>query len=507
MLINLENQTSLYLKECSNTLVNWFTWGKDSFQKAKDEKKPIFLSVGYSGSSLCKKMREESFNSKIVADLLNRNFISIKVDRDERRDIDRFYKKVYKLINRENCSSPISIFMSEDLEPFYALSYIPLSKKGKIVGFIELLETIVEKYENDRDRLKDKGREILSYIEQRDKKIEATRFNSSILKRTINIHLDEVFDRDNGGFGDIPKFLQTSILDLILDYYKITNNNDILNKLTLTLDNMANREIFDTQKGGFYRFANNKDWSRPRLEKMSYENANITSIYIEAYKITNNSFYRDIAIKNIDFILKYFYKEYLFGSNLVEDRDSSISVDNKVVVSFNAMVIDMLFLASNIDNRYLNIAIDSLETLLEKFYINGELYHTYNIYGFLEDYAYLGLALLRGYETTSNKEYLILSQSILNSAIDRFYSYGRWKFSNSDIELYDEIYDIDYPSATSKILYLIERISSLVEGDYSYILFKTLEFNSYNLMRQPLSSPEMSRVLLLYLKDDIILKK
>ena len=506
MLINFKNQTSLYLKEHNSTLVNWFPWEKESFQKAKDEKKPIFLSIGYSGSALCKKMIDESFNSETIADLLNRYFISIKVDRDERVDIDRFYKKVYRLMNGQNCSSPISIFMSDDLEPFYSVSYIPNSPKGSVIGFQELLEVIIDKYNRDRDTLIEKGREVLSYIEPKDRKIEATRLHSSILK-TINLHLDEVFDKENGGFGEAPKFLQTSILDLILEYYKIDNQNDILNKLTFTLDNMANREIFDRERGGFYRYANEKDWSKPRLEKMSYENANITSIYIEAYKITDNSLYREIAIKNIDFILKYLYKESLFGSNLVENRDGSISIDSKVVTSFNAMVIDMLFLASTIDYRYLDIAIDSLDTILDRYYINGELYHTDNIKGFLEDYSYLGLALLRGYEITSNREYLILSQSILNSAIDRFYSYGRWRFSNSDIVIYDEIYDIDYPSATSKILYLIERISPLVEGDYSNILFKTLEFNSYNLMRQPLSYPEMSRVLLLYLKDDIISKK
>ena len=506
MLLNLENQDSLYLKEYSNTLVNWFPWGKESFQKAKDEKKPIFLSIGYSGSALCKKMKEESFNSKTIADLLNRNFISIKVDRDERVDIDRFYKKVYKLMNGQNCSSPISIFMSEDLEPFYSVAYIPTSPRGNVLGFQELLEVIIEKYKNDKDTLKEKGQEVLSYIESKYKKIEATRLNSTILK-TINLHLDEVFDRENGGFGDTPKFLQISILNLILEYYKINNQDKILSKLTFTLENMANREIFDIKRGGFYRYANEKDWSNPRLEKMSYENANITSIYIEAYKITDNSLYRDIAIKNIDFIYNYFYKGSLFGSNLIENRDGSIFIDDKVVTSFNAMIIDMLFLASTIDNRYLNIAVDALDTLLDRFYINGELYHTNNIIGFLEDYAYLGLALLRGYEVTSNQEYLVLTQSILNSAIDRFYNYGRWKFSNSDIVIYDEIYDIDYPSATSKILYLIERISPLVEGDYSHILFKTLEFNSYNLMRQPLSYPEMSRVLLLYLKDDIITKK
>ncbi len=506
MLLNLENQVSLYLKEYSNTLVNWFPWEKESFQKAKDERKPIFLSIGYSGSALCKKMREESFNNKTIADLLNRNFISIKVDRDERVDIDRFYKKVYKLMNGQNCSSPISIFMSENLEPFYSVAYIPTSPRGNVLGFQELLEVIIEKYKNDKDTLKEKGQEVLSYVEPKDKKIEATRLNSSILK-TINLHLDEVFDKENGGFGDAPKFLQTSILNLILEYYKITNNNDILNKLLFTLDNMANREIFDIKKGGFYRYANEKNWSNPRLEKMSYENANITSIYIEAYKITDNSLYRDIAIKNIDFILNYFYKESLFSSNLVENIDGSIFIDNKVVTSFNAMVIDMLFLASIIDKKYLNIAIESLDTLLEKYYINGELYHTHNIKGFLEDYSYLGVALFRGYEITSNQEYLILSQSILNSAIDRFYNYGRWRFSKSDREVYDDIYDIDYPSATAKILYLIEKISPLVEGDYSHILFKTLEFNSYNLMRQPLSCPEMSKVLLLYLKDDIIAKK
>ncbi len=506
MLPNLKNQVSLYLKEYSNTLVNWFPWEEESFKKARDEKKPIFLSIGYSGSALCKKMKEESFNNKIIADLLNKNFISIKVDRDERVDIDKFYKKVYRLMNGQNCSSPISIFMSEDLEPFYTVSYIPIYPRGNILGFQELLEVITDKYNIDRDTLKEKAKEVLSYIEPKDKKIEATRLNSSILK-TISLHLDELFDKENGGFGDAPKFLQTSIFDLILEYYKITNQNNILNKLTFTLNSMANREIFDKKKGGFYRYANEKDWSNPRLEKMSYENANITSIYIETYKITNNILYRDIAIKNIDFILKYFYKESIFGSNLVENRDGSIFIDSKVVTSFNAMVIDMLFLASTIDKKYLDIAVDSLDTLIEKYYINGELYHTYNIEGFLEDYAYLGLALLRGYEMTSNQEYLILSQSILNSAIDKFYNYGRWKFSNSDIDVYDDIYDIDYPSATSKILYLIEKISPLVEGDYSHILFKTLEFNSYNLMRQPLSYPEMSRVLLLYLKDDIIAKK
>ena len=167
------------------------------------------------------------------------------------------------------------------------------------------------------------------------------------------------------------------------------------------------------------------------------------------------------------------------------------------------MTIEALFLASQYDDRYKSIAINTLETILDKNYPNHQLKHIHNINAFLEDYAYLGVALLTAYNITKNGRYIILSENILNQAIDRFYEHGRWKFAKSDIDVYDDIYDLTYPSPMATILLLAQEISSKIDSDYSQIIFKTIEINSYTLMRQPLSTPKMSKVLLKYLKKMI----
>nr|MCH9739754.1 thioredoxin domain-containing protein [Campylobacterota bacterium] len=193
----------------------------------------------------------------------------------------------------------------------------------------------------------------------------------------------------------------------------------------------------------------------------------------------------------------------LFYSNMLKKDDGSHFIDTKVVTSFNAMMIDTLFHLSQIEEHYLKIAIDSLETLLDNYYIHQELYHTQDIKAFLEDYAYLGTTLLNAYTVTNNQKYLILAESIANQSIDKFYEYGKWKFSNGDVSVYDDIYDLLYPSAMATMLLFIHRLSFYVDSDYNQFVFKTLELNSYNLMRQPLSSPKMSKVLLRHLKKMI----
>jgi uncharacterized protein YyaL (SSP411 family) len=504
---NLENQVSIYLNRYKSSPIKWHSWGKEAFSRAKREKKPIFLSIGYSTSYLCELMREESFNNSDIAKILNENFISIKVDRDERSDVDNYFKQVYRLMNGQNCSSPISIFMSEDREPFYSAGYIAPYPKGNVLGFYELLTIIKDKYQNDKATLVDKGKEILSFLNPQTKPIEATKLDKNILN-TIIKHYNEVYDRDNGGFGDEPKFLNSSLLDLLLDSYIISKDKTLLNMLSNTLEKMANGKIFDKARGGFFVYANRKNWDLPRREKLSYDNANIASVYLRSYLITGNTYYKDIGFSIIDFLLESMSNGTLFYSNSTINKDETIFIDTKIITSWNAMVIDALFLASTIDENYTPIAINSIDTLLERFYIDGELYHTDNIEAFLEDYAYFGVALFSAYQKTNNQEYLILSQTLLNKAIERFYQYGRWRFSNNEFFVgYGDIYDLTYPSAVATILYLIEKISPLIEGEYGDFLFKTLEINSYNLMRQPLSTPKMTKVLLLYLKDDIISKK
>ncbi|SFV67024.1 Thymidylate kinase [hydrothermal vent metagenome] len=489
---------SIYLKNYKNGLINWYSWDDKLFQKAKEERKPIFLSIGYSTSQWCKVMREESFEDETIAKLLNQNFISIKVDKDERPDIDKYYKNVYKLMNGQECASPISVFLTENIEPFYTAAYISPFSKGTVLGFQELLQVIIEKYANDKETMIAKGQEVLEYIHPKNQKIEATRLNKSILN-TIKKHTIELRDNENGGFGDAPKFPHTSTADLLFDSYELTGDKELLSSALLTLKKMAGGEIHDKNRGGFYRFSREKDWKNPRKEKMLYDNANISAIYLRAYKLTGEDFYKEVAFQTIDFMIKDMYGEHLFYSNSLDKNDDSIFIDNKIIVSWNAMIIDTLFEASTIDKKYLHIATDTVDKLLKQFYINGELYHTQDNRAFLEDYAYFGIALLTAYSVTDEEEYLIFAQTILNRAIEKFYEYGRWRFSNSDFTLYDDIYDSTYPSAMATILYLMDKISPLVKSDYSSFIFKTLEMNSYNLMRQPLSSPKMTKMLLRYL--------
>jgi len=505
--INLKNKTSLYLDMQKDSLVNWNSWSKESFAKAKREKKPIFLSIGYSTSYFCDLMRKESFSDEKIAKILNEKFIPIKIDKDQMSDIENYFKQVYKLMNGQHCSSPISVFLTEDLEPFYTAGYIAPYPRGNVLGFYELLNIVLEKYKNDKETLKAKAQEVLSFLNPSNNKIQATKLHKNILNIIIK-HYKESFDLVNGGFGDEPKFLNSSLLDLLIDTYLLSEDTELLDMLNTTLQNMANREIFDSKEGGFFVYARNKDYSSVRKEKLTYDNANIASVYLRAYEITKDDLYKEVAFKTIDFLLEKMSEDSLFYSNYLIKKDNSVLIDKNIITSWNAMVIDTLFLASKVDIKYQKSAISALEKLLESRFINGTLYHIDSVEAFLEDYAYLGVALLHGYKFTENEEYLILSQTLLNRAIEKFYKYGRWKFSNNTLfEIYADMYDLTYPSALATILYLIEEITPLVEGDYSEILFRSLEFNSYNLMRQPLSFPKMTKVLLLYLKDDIISQK
>jgi uncharacterized protein YyaL (SSP411 family) len=175
-------------------------------------------------------------------------------------------------------------------------------------------------------------------------------------------------------------------------------------------------------------------------------------------------------------------------------------------------MINALFIASTIDAHYKTIAIHALKALLKNMYINQTLYHSKLIHkevkikAFLEDYAYLGETLITAYQSTLDESYLIMATQCANNAIEQFYAYGKWNFSKGEFETTEDIYDSSYPSSVATILSLLLSISSLVEGHYKKFVFKTLEINSYSLMRQPLSSPKLSKMVLRYLKDDIILK-
>ena len=502
---HLELESSPYLLRYKNNPVEWYPWGEKALQRAKKENKAIFLSIGHSSSVWCKTMAQESFTKDVIAQLLNERFIAIKVDKEELPQIAKYYQKVYKLMNRSIGTFPLSIFMTENLEPFYSATYISTQAQQEQLGFEELLRVISKKYITDHETLVKKGHEVLEYMNPKAKKIEATKLHINIIN-TIELHTENLLDKNNGGFGTAPKFPNTSTLELLLDTYELNKNKDILEAILFSLNSMSKSPLYDHENGGFYSYAKDEKWLKPHLVKTAYDNALLSKIYLRAYQLTNDIHYKNIALSTIDFMINQ-----MSNANLFYSRIDKKEADKTVITSWNSMIVSTLFIASCVDKKYKKIAIKSLETLLEKLYVNKILYHSMSqtskkSTAFLEDYAYLGEALIFAYQYTLDESYLITATQFSNVIIEQFYEHGQWKFSNDEFKLQEEIYDISYPSSLSTASSLLMSISSLVDSNYKKFVFKTLELNSYNLMRQPLSSPKLAQLLLRYLKDDIVIK-
>lgn len=507
---NLINESSPYLQHHANNPINWYPWGEEALAKAKAENKSIFLSIGYSASHWCHLMEKESFQDEKIAELLNERFIAIKVDKEERPDIDKYYQEVYQLINRRAGGSPISIFMTENLEPFYAATYISPQARREEFGFEELLRTVSKKYITEHETLVEKGSEILKNINPKNKTIEATKLNLNIMQ-TITLHVDHLLDKKEGGFGTVPKFPHASTIDLLFDLYAVKKDEEILHAILLSLDGMSKGDIYDHVNGGFYRYSTDDKWLVPYRVKTTYDNALLSQLYLRAYQTTNSQNHKEIAFNTIDFMLQKMSEEGLFFANR-DETENETTIDRTIITSWNAMMISALFKASMIDEQYQEIAVKALASLLETLYTHGTLYHS-NVLGsqpkvkaFLEDYAYLGETLVNAYQATLDEGYLIMATKFANSAIEQFYDHGEWRFSNGEFKVHDNIFDSAYPSSISTLLSLLMSISSLVDLNYKKFVFKTLEMNSYSLMRQPLSSPKLTQMVLRYLKDDIIIK-
>ncbi|RLA75216.1 MAG: thioredoxin domain-containing protein [Epsilonproteobacteria bacterium] len=583
----LKNEHSPYLQQHADNPVDWYPWGEEAFEKAKRENKSIFLSIGYSSCHWCHVMQRESFQNEKIAKILNDHFVSIKVDREERPDIDKHFQNVYQLMNGRPGGWPTSLFLTDSLKPFYAATYVPPEPQYGMMAFEQLLETIYTKYQNDKKLLSEKADEILRFINPKEKKIQATKLDLSIVKR-FEEQAQQLFDNSDGGFNAAPKFPQASILDLLLDTYRMTSNKEALDMVLKTLGTMTKGGFYDRVDGGFCRYSTDNAWLIPHFEKMTYDNALLSDLYLKAYCITKNDFYRTIAFETIDFMLEKMSQDHLFysasdadtegeeGKYFVYDHDKALKsftkagipkeahsqlavdlgmskegnfkgkniiriddsmqqtipyyqeaitalkkrrakrtypfIDKKVQVSWNAMMIKSLFRAGRIDSDYLKIATESLNALTETMYLDGELYHSAligkkpKVKAFLEDYAYLSDLLIEAYRSTADEIYLIMAVKLANSAIEKYYEQGKWKFSRGEFETDADIYDTSYPSSIATMLSALLSISSLVDPVYKKFVFKTLELFSYDVMRQPISTPNMSKMIMRYLKDDIIIK-
>ncbi len=333
---HLKNQTSPYLLQHADNPVNWYPWCDEAFARARAEDKPIFLSIGYSTCHWCHVMAHESFEDTQVAQVLNEHFVSIKVDKEERPDIDSIYMSVCQAYTGSG-GWPMSIFMTPDQKPFFAGTYFPKTARYGQPGFVELLLAIHKKWETDRQLLLKSADEIISFLDRKttakgDANARLVDVAFAIYKRT--------FDEKYGGFGEAPKFPTPHNLLFLMSYYEQRGNEKAMQMAEKTLLQMYRGGMFDHIGGGFCRYSTDRYFLAPHFEKMLYDNALLILAYCKAYQITEKKLYRDVAEKTAGYILREMTSPE-GGFYSAQDADSE-GVEGKYYLFDSAEIIELL---------------------------------------------------------------------------------------------------------------------------------------------------------------------
>jgi uncharacterized protein YyaL (SSP411 family) len=298
----LINEKSPYLLQHAYNPVDWYPWSQEALDKAKAEDKPIFLSIGYSSCHWCHVMEEECFNDQQVADLLNQAFICIKVDREERPDLDAVYMAVCQAMGR-SCGWPLNIMLTPKLNPFFAASYIPKYSKPGLVGMVDLVPQIMQVWKIQRQQAEMVGADIKARIQAIEKRTNQTQLAKEVLQDVYDrLTLD--YDSDNGGFGTAPKFPTPHKLLYLLRYYAKTGQKKSLGMVEQTLRQMRLGGIFDQIGLGFHRYSTDPQWLVPHFEKMLYDQALLTLAYVEAYQVTGAGKFKITAKETIDYCIR-----------------------------------------------------------------------------------------------------------------------------------------------------------------------------------------------------------
>jgi hypothetical protein len=298
----LSNEKSPYLLQHANNPVDWFPWSDEAFKKAKDENKPIFLSIGYSTCHWCHVMEHESFEDEKVAGLMNDSFVSIKVDREERPDIDGIYMTVCQMLTGSG-GWPMTIIMTPEKKPFFAGTYFPKETRFGRTGLLELLPKINELWKTKKEEILKSSEEILTAIKKSEIRTHGQEIGIEIFDKAYNEFLKR-FDKVNGGFGNSPKFPTPHNLIFLLRYWKRKKEPIALEMVEKTLLKMRLGGIYDHIGFGFHRYSTDSEWLVPHFEKMLYDQAQLVQVYIEVYQITQNDFYKNTAEEILSYVLR-----------------------------------------------------------------------------------------------------------------------------------------------------------------------------------------------------------
>ena len=473
----LNEDSSPYLKQHKDNPVNWQTWSKECLEFAKQNKKPILLSIGYASCHWCHVMAHESFEDIETAKIMNNSFVNIKVDREERPDLDFIFQSSFQLFNQVGGGWPLTMFLDENGVPFMGGTYFPKETKNGLPSFKEVLQKVSDAYKGQREDIMKQKNLIIKNLD-----LKKNAVLNQELEPIIEMSLTNL-DKTKGGYKGAPKFPTFNLYETLLYFFNKSGNQKYLEPVELVIKQLCSKGIYDHVEGGIARYTVDENWIVPHFEKMLYDNAQFILLLSKYCKIKPDAYYKEKLEQTIEFLIKNFInKEGLFGSAydadsegvegkyyvfsydevkdiqniekyfeikpegnwenniiLVEKEKPSEIIqkkllkirsdrtkpffDDKTQLDLNCLMISALVIASEIfiGNKYLKLAEEFFKKI-EKKYIKNKIYHSFSKdVVFIEDYAFLINSLNDLSDKTMNFKYKDLARRYTKEAIDKFY--------------------------------------------------------------------------------------
>lgn len=468
----LINEKSPYLLQHADNPVNWYPWGEEALKKAESEDKPILISIGYSTCHWCHVMAHEAFSDEETADFLNENFVCIKVDREERPDLDDTYMLACQVLTGSG-GWPLNVFLTPDKIPFFAGTYFPIATKYNMPSFMHVLKQLNSLWKNDRQKVLDSAQNILDEIKQSQENELSGIPDINIFTKALNIY-KRIFDEYNGGFGSAPKFPTPHNISYLLGLYEYNKDKKALDMAQKTLIAMYKGGIFDHVAGGFHRYSVDSEWLVPHFEKMLYDQALISIAYIEAFQVTEVELYEKVARRTLDYLIKEL-KDYNGGFYSGTDADSE-GVEGKFFVWKKQEIDEILEQDSKLFSKIFGVT--------EKGnFENGQ--NILNINGSINQLENLNECLAKLYDARNKRIKPHLDDKIItswNGLVIKALALGSKvfndkKYLNSAIECFDFI---EYKLTTSegKLLRRYRDGESSINGfleDYVFLTYGLIE--------------------------------